>query len=72
MLIYTTNIISTLLLEGDRVASAQEKYNLATFMVFFLLITIEVLLIKVVTADLERDEDSHSGLSAAATFFDRE
>lgn len=70
---YVSIIISTLLLEGEnRVISGQEKYNMATFMVLFLLITIEVVVVKVVTSDMERDEDSHSGLRAAATFFDRE
>lgn len=67
-----STIISTLLLEGEKVVSGQEKYNMATFMVLFLLITIEVVVVKVVTTDMERDEDSHSGLRAAATFFDRE
>lgn len=72
MLLYTTSIISTLLLEGDRVVSAQEKYNLATFMVLFLLITIEVVLVKVITAEMERDEDSHARLRAPGTFFERD
>lgn len=72
ILTYVSSIISTLLLEGERVIPGQEKYNMATFMVLFLLITIEVVVVKVVTSDMERDEDSHAGLRAAATFFDRE
>ena len=72
MLACVSSIISTLLLEGEKVVPGQEKYNMATFMVLFLLITIEVVVVKVVTSDMERDEDSHSGLRAAATFFDRE
>lgn len=72
MLAHVSSFISTLLLEGDKVVPGQEKYNMATFMVLFLLITIEVVVVKVVTSDMERDEDSHSGLRAAATFFDRE
>ncbi|KZC06592.1 hypothetical protein WN55_10503 [Dufourea novaeangliae] len=61
MFAYVSSIISTLLLEGEMVVSGQEKYNMATFMVLFLLITIEVVVVKVVTSDMERDEDSHSG-----------
>lgn len=72
MLACVSSILSTLLLEGEKVVTGQEKYNMATFMVLFLLITIEVVVVKVVTTDMERDEDSHSGLRAAATFFDRE
>lgn len=67
-----SGIISALVLEGDKVIPIQEKYNMATFMVLFLLITIEVVVVKVITSDMERDEDSHSGIRAAATFFDRE
>lgn len=72
MLGYVSSIIATLLLEAERVVPGQEKYNMATFMVLFLLITIEVVVVKVVTSDMERDEESHAGLRAAATFFDRE
>lgn len=72
MLIYVFSLISTLLIESDKVVSGQERYNMATFMVLFLLITIEVVLVKVVTSDMERDEDSHSPLSAAAAFLDRD
>lgn len=72
MLACISIVISTLFLEGDKVIPSQEKYNMATFMVLFLLITIEVVVVKVVTSDLESDEDSHSGLGAAATFFDRD
>lgn len=69
---YVSSWISTLLIESDKVVPGQEKYNMATFMVLFLLITIEVVVVKVVTTDMEREEDSHSPLSAAAAFFDRE
>lgn len=71
MLIYVSTLISALLIESDKVVPGQERYNMATFMVLFLLITIEVVVVKVVTSDMERDEDSHS-ISAAAVFFDRE
>ncbi|OAD62667.1 hypothetical protein WN48_07019 [Eufriesea mexicana] len=67
MLVYVSSIISTLLLEGERVVPGQEKYNMATFMVLFLLITIEVVVVKVVTSDMERDEESHAGVENAAT-----
>ena len=72
MLAHVSTIITTLLLESERVIPGQEKYNMATFMVLFLLITIEVVVVKVVTSDMERDEESHPGLRAAATFFDHE
>lgn len=72
MFAYVSTIITTLLLESERVIPGQEKYNMATFMVLFLLITIEVVVVKVVTSDMERDEESHPGLRAAATFFDHE
>ncbi|KYN33692.1 hypothetical protein ALC56_11949 [Trachymyrmex septentrionalis] len=66
MLMYVSTLISTLLIESDKVVPGQERYNMATFMVLFLLITIEVVVVKVVTAsDMEPDEDSHS-MSAAA------
>lgn len=71
MLIHVSTLISSLLIESDKVVPGQEKYNMATFMVLFLLITIEVVVVKVVTADMERDEDSHSSISSAI-FFDRE
>ncbi|EZA55467.1 hypothetical protein X777_04748 [Ooceraea biroi] len=64
MLTFVSSLISTLLIESDKVTPGQEKYNLATFMVLFLLITIEVVVVKVVT-DVEEDEISYSGLSAA-------
>jgi len=74
MLTYISSLIS-LLIESDKVASSQEKYNMATFMILFLLITIEVVVVKVVTSDMERDEVSseeinYSSLPAAAIFFD--
>lgn len=72
MFLYTSSFVSTLLTEGDRVVTGQERYNMAVFMVLFLLITIEVVVVKVVTADWERDEESHSGPSSVALFFDRE
>lgn len=72
MLTYVSTLISTLLIESDKVVPGQEKYNMATFMVLFLLITIEVVVIKVVTTDMEREEDSHSPLSAAEALLDRE
>ncbi|KYQ47927.1 hypothetical protein ALC60_12885 [Trachymyrmex zeteki] len=65
MLIYVSTLISALLIESDKIVPSQERYNMATFMVLFLLITIEVVVVKVVTSDMERDEDSHS-MSAAA------
>lgn len=71
MLIYVSTMISTLLIESDRVVPSQEKYNMATFVVFFLLIVIEVMVVKVVTSDMEQDEDSHA-ISMAAVFFDHE
>lgn len=70
MLIYVPGLISSLLIESDKVASGQERYNMATFMVLFLLITIEVVVVKVVTTDIEQDEVSHLDLSLAAMFFD--
>lgn len=72
MLIYVSSLISTLLIETDKVVPGQEKYNMATFMVLFLLITIEVVVVKVVTSDMEQDEDSHSSVMASATLFDTE
>jgi hypothetical protein len=72
MIAYVSSLISTLLIESDKVVPGQEKYNMATFMVLFLLITIEVVVVKVVTSDMEQDEDSHSSIRAAASFFDRE
>lgn len=70
MLVCVSTIISTVFLEGDKIIPGQEKYNMATFMVLFLLITIEVVVVKVITSDMERDEDSFSGLTAEVTFFD--
>lgn len=72
MLAYVSTIITTLLLESERVIPGQEKYNMATFMVLFLLITIEVIVVKVVITDMETDEESHPGLRAAATFLDHD
>jgi hypothetical protein len=74
MLTYISSLIS-LLIESDKVASGQEKYNMATFVILFLLITIEVVVVKVVTSDMERDEINsaeinYSSLPAAAIFFD--
>lgn len=71
MLIYVSTLMSTLLIENDKVVPSQEKYNMATFVVFFLLIVIEVMVVKIVTADMEQDEDSHA-MSVAAVFFDHE
>lgn len=48
-------------MESDRVIPGQEKYNMATFMVIFLLVTIEVMVIKVVTAESEREEENVRG-----------
>lgn len=70
MLIYVSTLISALLIESDKIVPGQERYNMATFMVLFLLITIEVVVVKVITSD-ERDEDSHM-IRSAAIFFDRE
>lgn len=70
MLVCVSTIISTVFLEGDKIIPSQEKYNMATFMVLFLLITIEVVVVKVITSDMERDEDSFSGLTGEVTFFD--
>ena len=53
-----SGMVSTLLLEGDRVIPGQEKYNMATFMMLFLLITIEVVLVKVVTSDPEFEDET--------------
>lgn len=74
LIAYVSSLMSTILIENDKIVPGQEKYNMATFMVLFLLITIEVVVVKVVTADLEQDDDSHpsSPLSAAARFFDAE
>jgi len=72
MLIYISSLIS-LLIESDKVASGQEKYNMATFMILFLLITIEVVVVKVITSDMEQDEVSSEEInysSLAAMFFD--
>ena len=71
MVFFVTSIINTLLVESDRVIPGQEKYNMGTFMVLFLLITIEVMVIKVVTAEAEREDES-PGVRAASLFFDRE
>lgn len=72
MLTYPSNIISSLLLEGERVVLGHEMYSMTTFMALFLLITIEVVVMKVVTSEMEGEEDSHAGFRAAAAFFDRE
>lgn len=48
---------SGLFAESDRVISSQERYNLATFMVLFFLITIEVVLVKVATYEYEISSD---------------
>jgi hypothetical protein len=71
MVSFITSILASLLIESDKVVSGQEKYNMATFMVLFLLITIEVMVVKVVTAETERDDES-PGVRAADVFFDRE
>ncbi|KAJ8667158.1 hypothetical protein QAD02_008820 [Eretmocerus hayati] len=62
-----TNALSSLLLESERAQSAaaagHDKYNMATFMVLFLIVTIEVMLVKVVTAEAEQraaDEQHHN------------
>lgn len=60
MLAILPDLMMSLFIDGDRVFSGQEKYNMATFMVLFLLITIEVVVIKVVTSDLEREEENSS------------
>lgn len=49
-----------------------EMYSMTTFMALFLLITIEVVVINVVTADVDGDDDGYSGFRAAAAFFDYE
>lgn len=72
MLTHVSSLISTLLIESDKVVPGQEKYNMATFMVLFLLITIEVVVVKVVIADIEQDEDGHSSVMTGAMFFDSE
>lgn len=51
-------MVSTLLLEGDKVVPGQEKYNMATFMMLFFLITIEVVLLKVVINEQEFEGES--------------
>lgn len=62
---------TTIRLEGDSTTYGHENYNMATFMVFFLLITIEVVVVKVVTFEMERDDDSHPDEEGAvARFFD--
>lgn len=72
MFIYLSPFISTILAEGDRVVTGQERYNMAVFMVLFFLITIEVVVVKVVTADWERDEESHAGPRSVVVYFDHE
>lgn len=72
-MIYVSSLISTLLIESDKVVPAQEKYNMATFMVFVVLITLEIMVIQVVAFLVqEQEEDSHSPMSMAAEFMERE
>lgn len=67
---FVTFMLTSLLVESDRVITGQEKYNMATFMVIFLLVTIEVMVIKVVTAESEREEDNMRERSLAVYFDD--
>ncbi|OXU29167.1 hypothetical protein TSAR_006035 [Trichomalopsis sarcophagae] len=58
MITFASSILTSMLLESDRVVSGQERYNLATLMVIILLVTIEVMVVKVVTAESEREDES--------------
>lgn len=69
MMSFLTSFMSTLLLDGDRNIE-NDKFNMGTFMVFFLLITIEVVIVKVVTFEMEHDDESRFGVHSAAIFFD--
>ena len=73
MLLFVQSFASTMTLEGNAMSYGHEKYNMATFMLFFLLITIEVVVVKVVTFEMERDEDSHPEEDGPVSrFFDRD
>lgn len=72
MLFLVPSVFSTVMLESEMTAHGDNRYNLATFMAFFLLITIEVVIVKVVTFEMERDDDSHPEDSAVSRFFDWE
>ncbi|KAH0539715.1 hypothetical protein KQX54_007481 [Cotesia glomerata] len=67
MLDYLTNFMSTLLLEGDKTI---DRFNMATIMILFLLITIEVVVVKVVVFEMENNEDNHFAQSPTL-FFDQ-
>lgn len=64
-------MLTSMLVDSDRDVTGQEKYNLATFMVLFLFITIEVMIVKVATADPEREDES-PGMREASAFFHRD
>lgn len=63
--------MSTLFLEADR-AIGHDRLNMATFMVLFLLITIEVVVVKVVTFEMEHNDDNGFGMNSVALFFERD
>lgn len=71
MMSYLTSFMSTLLVDGEK-SVGHDKLNMATFMVLFLLITIEVVVVKVVTFEMEHDDESRFGTHSAAIFFDYE
>jgi hypothetical protein len=70
MVCFVTLILTTIFVEGDIIISNQES-NLAAFVLLFLLITIEVVVVKVITAESEREDENYE-VRAVAAFFDRE
>lgn len=69
MLGFLTSFMSTLLLEGDKPI---DRFNMATIMILFLLITIEVVVVKVVLFEIENNEENHFGGHSPSLFFDHD
>lgn len=63
--------MSTILMESDR-SIGDDRLNMGTFMVLFLLFTIEVIIVKVITFEMENDDESRFGVHSASIFFDYE
>lgn len=67
MMTYLTSFMSTL--EGDK---AVDRFNMATIMMMFLLITIEVVVVKVAVFEIEHSDERQYGTHSALLFYDRE
>lgn len=67
MISYLTSFMSVL--EGDKTI---DRFNMSTIMILFLLITIEVVVIKVVLFEIEHNDESQYSTHSASLFFDQD